>query len=216
MTRGISAPSPRAASSRPLPSGPWPTPWATTHRRSAHLVVAQVSSGPATVEVEILRKGSVRFQLQVEVADGAGRGPRAPLSLRSSSPGLRLHRPAPASVPSPEACRFFRDPPPTGVTTSPQSLSGDEHVEGRNVIGHRCGKDNVPDRAQNVIWYRFDQTPFRGPCTMTVAGRPGYMMPRRWARRLGVRMQLVTLTLHILDVLAHNQAAFRRRRIRLG
>ena len=168
-------------------------------------------------------KGSVRFS-----AAGGGGQPRAGRGhlttgiFGSPRPGFAFTdlRP-PSSVPSPEACRSFRDPPPTGVTPFATIPFWDEHVEGRNVIGHPWWEEYVPDRAENVIWYRFDQTPFRDDGTMdplalvvladTMPGAVGEKVGRQDRSWFAPS---IDLTVHILDhcrspwVLAHNQARF--------
>lgn len=185
--------------------------------------VAQVSSGPVSVEVEVLRKGRSVSYLQAEVANpGSGRGHLTTGIFGSPRPGFDFTdlRPPP-SVPSPEACRSFRDPPPAGVTPFEAVPFWDEHVEGRNAVGHAWWEEYVPDRAENVIWFRFDQPPFLDDGTMdplalvvladTMPGAVGEKVGRQDRSWFAPS---IDLTVHILDhcrspwVLAHNRARY--------
>ena len=92
-------------------------------------------------------------------------------------------------------------------------------VEGRSAIGHAPWEEYVPDRAERVMWYRFDEPPFLDDGTVdplalvvladTMPGAVGEKVgpgPRRWFA------PSVDLTVHLLDpcrspwVLAHNRA----------
>ena len=97
----------------------------------------------------------------------------------------------------------------------------DRLVEGQVGQGHPPWEDYVPDRAERVMWYRFDRSPFLDDGTLdplalvvladTMPGAVGEKVgpsDRRWFA------PSVDLTVHLLDqcrsdwVLAHNRARF--------
>ena len=94
-------------------------------------------------------------------------------------------------------------------------------VEGRTIKGHAPWEDFATDRAEHVIWYRFDQTPFLAdgtvdPFALVVLADT---MPGAVSEKVGRSTRQwfapsIDLTVHLLDacrspwVLAHNQARF--------
>ena len=97
-----------------------------------------------------------------------------------------------------------------------------ERVEGRVIWGHPPWEDYVPDRAERVLWYRFDEPPMLADDSMdplalvvladtmpgAVSERVGSSSDRAWFA------PSLDLTVHVLDVchspwvLAHNRARF--------
>ncbi len=184
---------------------------------------AQVADGPVSIEVELLRRGRSMSQLRAEVTNpGAARGhlttgifgaPRTGFSFTDLEPPSGLRPPA--------QCRSFRDPLPPGVEGFPPTPFWDRHVEGRNIIGHPYWEEYVPDRAENALWYRFEDPPFLEDGTLdplalvvladTMPGAVGEKVgrsDRSWFA------PSIDLTVHLLDhcrspwVLAHNRARF--------
>ncbi|HEX3980891.1 MAG TPA: hypothetical protein VHW93_06690, partial [Acidimicrobiales bacterium] len=115
----------------------------------------------------------------------------------------------------------YRDPPPPGVEGFTPMPFWHELVETKGVVGHPPWETYVPDRAERIMWYRFDQPPFLDDGTMdplalvvladTMPGAVGEKIgrsDRRWFA------PSVDLTVHLLDrcrspwVLAHNRARF--------
>jgi hypothetical protein len=96
-----------------------------------------------------------------------------------------------------------------------------ELVEGRTVTGHAPWEEYEPDRAEQVLWYRFDETPRLDdgtvdPFALVVLADT---MPGAVGERVGPGERewfapSIDLTVHLLDhcrstwVLAHNRARF--------
>ena len=94
-------------------------------------------------------------------------------------------------------------------------------VEGRTVAGHSPWEEYVPDRAERVVWYRFDETPFLDdgtldPLALVVLADT---MPGAVGERVGRADRewfapSIDLNVHLLDhcrstwVLAHNRARY--------
>ncbi len=185
--------------------------------------VAQVASGPVAVEVDVLRRGRTVSHLRAEVRNpGAPRGHLTTGIFGSPRPGFDFtDLQPPSDIPSPDSCRSFRDPPPPGVTPFEPIPFWDRHVEGRNVVGHGWWEEYEPDRAENALWYRFDEPPFLDdgtvdPLALVVLADT---MPGAVAEKVGRRDRSwfapsVDLTVHILDhcrspwILAHNRARY--------
>jgi acyl-CoA thioesterase len=184
---------------------------------------AQVAHGPLEVEVEVLRVGRSMSQLRAEVRNpGTARGHLTTCVFGAPRVGFEFSdlRP-PESVPKPEDCRSFRDPPPEGAPVFEQMPFWTELVEGRPVIGHAPWDDYVPDRAERAMWYRFDESPVLDdgrldPLALIVfadsmPGAVGEMVGRNDRSWFAPS---VDLTVHFLDdcrsswVLAHNRARF--------
>jgi acyl-CoA thioesterase len=185
--------------------------------------VAQVASGPVSIDVEVLRRGRSMSHLRAEVVNtGAPRGHLTTGIFGSTRPGFSFTdlRP-PNDVPPPRQCRSFRDPPPPGVDPFGPSPFWEKQVEGRAVIGHAPWEEYVPDRAEHVIWYRFDEPPFLedgtlDPLALVVLADT---MPGAVGEKVGHQDRnwfapSIDLTVHLLDhcrspwVLAHNRARY--------
>ncbi len=193
--------------------------------RSLHTTfAAQVTDGPVSVEVELLRRGRSMSHLRAEVANVAnGRGhlttgifgsPRRGFDFTDLEP--------PADVPVPLDCPSFRQPPPPGVEGFRPMPFWDRLVEGRSARGHPPWEPYVPDRAERVVWYRFDEPPFLedgttvDPLALVVLAdtMPGAVSERVGPTERDWFAPSVDLTVHLLDhcrsawVLAHNRARF--------
>jgi acyl-CoA thioesterase len=187
--------------------------------------VTQVASGPVEIDVELLRKGRSMSHLRAEVRnEGAARGHVTTGIFGASRAGFDFtDLEPPPSVPHPDACPSFRDPPPPGVESFPPMPFWDRIVEGRAVMGHAPWDDYEPGRAERAFWYRFDDTPYLDgddgsrtidPFSLVVLADT---MPGAASERLGPQERnwfapSVDLTVHLLDecrspwVLGHNRA----------
>jgi hypothetical protein len=96
-----------------------------------------------------------------------------------------------------------------------------ELVEGRSVTGHPPWEDYVPDRAEQVMWYRFQEPPMLDdgrldPLALIVLAdtMPGAVGEKVGRSDRSWFAPSVDLTVHLLDdcrspwVLAHNRARF--------
>ncbi len=184
---------------------------------------AQVAHGPLEVDVEILRAGRSMSQVRAEVRNpGAPRGHLTTCVFGSTRAGFSftdLH--PPDEIPDPGQCPSFRDPPPPEASSFEPMPFWTELVEGRAVTGHAPWDDYVPDRAERVMWYRFDEPPILAdgrldPLALIVLADT---MPGAVGEKVGRGERpwfapSVDLTLHLLDdcrspwVLAHNRARF--------
>ena len=127
----------------------------------------------------------------------------------------------PASVPAPDECPSFRDPPPAHVPLFEPMPFWDRLVEGRPTLGHAPWEEYVPDRAERAMWYRFDEPPFLDdgtidPLALVVLADT---MPGAVGEKIGPQERQwfapsVDLAVHLLDecrspwVLAHNRARY--------
>jgi Acyl-CoA thioesterase C-terminal domain len=125
----------------------------------------------------------------------------------------------PPDLPAPAECPSFRDPPPEDAGPFEPMPFWDRMVEGRSALGHPPWEDYVPDRAERVYWYRFDEPPFLedgtiDPLSLVVLADT---MPGAVGEKVGPGNRewfapSIDLTVHLLDecrsswVLAHNCA----------
>ncbi len=184
---------------------------------------AQVAHGPVTVDVELLRRGRSMSHLRAEVVNpGSPRGHLTTAIFGSTRPGFDFTdlRPPKDLIP-PLDCPTWRQPPPPGVEGFRAMPFWDRLVEGRTVLGHPPWAEYVPDRAERVVWYRFDETPFTDggtvdPFALVVLADT---MPGAVGERVGPTDRhwfapSIDLTVHLLDhcrsewVLGHNRARF--------
>jgi acyl-CoA thioesterase len=192
--------------------------------RSLHTTFcAQVPDGEVVVDVEVLRRGRSMSQLRAEVAaPGAARGHLTTGIFGAERPGFDFTdlRP-PADRTPPDRCRSWRDPLPEGVEDFVPMPFWSQLVEGRTVKGHAPWEDVAADRAEHVMWYRFDRTPFLAdgsvdPFALVVLADT---MPGAVGEKVGRTTRAwfapsIDLTVHLLDacrsswVLAHNRARF--------
>ena len=194
----------------------------TQRLRTLHTAfVAQVAHGPVTVDVELLRTGRSMSHLRAEVVNpGSARGHVTTAIFGAARDGFAFTdlRP-PVDVPTPDECPSFRDPRPPEAGAFPTMPFWDVLVEGRTAVGHPPWEDYVPDRAERVLWYRFDDPPVLDdgtldPLSVVVLADT---MPGAVGEKLGRQDRVwfapsVDLTVHLLDdcrspwVLAHNRA----------
>ncbi len=185
--------------------------------------VSQVAHGPVSIQVELLRRGRSMSHLRAEVTNPeAERGHLTTGIFGSDRRGfLFTDLEPPGDIPPPADCRSFRDPPPPGAVPVEPTPFWTRHVEGRTVLGHAPWDEYVPDRAETVIWYRFDQPPFLDDRTLdplalvvladTMPGAVGEKVGRQDRSWFAPS---VDLTVHLLGacrspwVLAHNRARF--------
>jgi hypothetical protein len=196
----------------------------TQSLRSLHTTfAAQVAHGPVDVGVELLRRGRSMSHLRAEVVNpGSDRGHLTTGIYGTTRRGFDFTDLAPpAVITPPDRCRSFREPPPPGAVPLEPTPFWVESVEGRAVSGHAPWEEYVPDRAEHVIWYRFDVSPVLedgtlDPLALVVVADT---MPGAVAERVGRQDRQwfapsVDLTVHILDrcrspwILAHNRARF--------
>jgi acyl-CoA thioesterase len=224
---------PEAWNLRPLPQGGFVTAIALramgatlghpeqTLRTLHTAYIAQVGDGPVTVTVEELRRGRSMSHLRAETTGpDQQRGHATTAAFGSSRRGFTFSDLSPpTAVTAPGECRSFRDPLPAGVTPLPPMPFWTERVEGRVVSGHPPWESYVPAGAERVLWYRFDDPPFRPDGTMDPLAlvvladtMPGAVDERLGPGRRNWFAPSIDLTVHLLDecrspwVLAHNRA----------
>jgi acyl-CoA thioesterase len=184
---------------------------------------AQVAHGPLDVEVEVLRRGRSMSHVRAEVRNpGSARGHLTTCVFGATREGFDFTDLAPPEViPPPAGCPSFRDPPPPGVEPFEPMPFWSELVEGRAVLGHAPWEGYEPDRAEEAMWYRFDEPPLLDdgrldPLALIVLADT---MPGAVGERIGPTDRQwfapsIDLTVHLLDdcrstwVLAHNRARF--------
>ena len=185
---------------------------------------AQVAHGPVSIDVELLRRGRSMSHLRAEVSNLEGaRGHLTTGIFGSARQGFSFtDLEPPADVPRPGDCPSFRDPIPvdddSGFTPMP---FWQHHVEGRSAVGHAPWEEYTPDRAERVMWYRFDRPPYLAdgtidPLALVVLAdtMPGAVGEKVGRRERAWFAPSVDLTVHLLDpcrspwVLAHNRARF--------
>jgi acyl-CoA thioesterase len=183
--------------------------------------VTQVSDGPVTIAVDVLRRGRSMSHLRAEVANvGATHGHVTTGIFGAKRAGYAFtDLPPPELVPQPDDCPSFRDPPPEHVPPFEPMPFWDQLVEGRPVLGHAPWEDYVPNRAERAMWYRFDEPPFLedgtiDPLALVVLAdtMPGAVGEKIGPQEANWFAPSVDLSVHILDecrspwVLAHNRA----------
>jgi len=192
--------------------------------RSLHSTFcAQVPDGEVDVSVELLRRGRSMSHLRAEVtATGAERGHLTTAVFGADRHGFDFTGLAPPDeIIPPDACPSFRDPPPEGVESFEPMPFWAERIEGRSMIGHAPWEDYIPERAERVYWYRYDEPPFLDdgsldPVSLVVLAdtMPGAVGERVGKSNRSWFAPSVDLTVHLLDVcrsswvLAHNRARF--------
>jgi acyl-CoA thioesterase len=174
--------------------------------RSVSAVFAgQVQPGDVDIDVTVLRRGRSISQATVTVrSPGADAGLTAVAVLGATRRGFEFTDVAAPSVPGPEECPSFRDPPPEGFERTLRFNFWD-HVEGRPAKGHAPWEDYEPTTSETSCWYRFDEPP------LTADGRLEPLavlalcdtMPSAVGERLGPRREMylppsADLTVHLL------------------
>ena len=183
--------------------------------------VAQVAHGPVTVSVDLLRRGRSMSHLRAEVRNpDAAYGHVTTAVFGAAREGFTFTdlRPPP-DVPLPDECPSFRDPRPPEAAAFATMPFWDRLVEGRTAQGHPPWAEYVPERAERVLWYRFDDPPVQDdgtldPLSVVVLADT---MPGAVGEKIGPQDRMwfapsVDLTVHLLDhwrspwLLAHNRA----------
>jgi acyl-CoA thioesterase len=184
--------------------------------------VAQVTDGPVSIDVEMLRRGRSVSHLRAEVRnDGAARGHVTTAVFGAPREGFDLVDARPPVVPPPEDCPSFRDPPPPDVEMFEPMPFWDQVVDGRPALGHPPWEDYEPQTSERALWCRFDDTPWLDdgtvdPLAVVVVADT---MPGAVSEALGPAAMSrpwfgpsVDLTVHVLDdcrsewILGHNRA----------
>ena len=184
---------------------------------------AQVTDGPVSVTVELLRRGRSMSHLRAEVTNpGAGRGHLTTGIFGSTRRGFDFtDLEPPSDIPPPLQCPSYRERPPTVTEAFPPMPFWDRLVEGRAVQGHPPWETYVPERAERTMWYRFDETPRLDdgtidPFALVVLAdtMPGAVGEKVGSADRSWFAPSVDLTVHLLGhcrspwVLAHNRARF--------
>lgn len=186
--------------------------------------VGQVTDGPVAIDVELLRAGRSMSQLRAEVRNVEARhGHITTAVFGSTRDGFAFtDLEPPVGIPHPDDCVSFRDP---SLADAPPDLEPmpfwTERLDSRVVVGHAPWDDFVPDRAERIYWYRFDDPPMLDDGTMDPLALVvlADTMPGAVGERVGPSERewfapSVDLTVHLFDtcrspwVLAHNRARF--------
>jgi acyl-CoA thioesterase len=195
--------------------------------RSFHGVFASpVPVGPVEAEVNVVRSGRSISQVQATVrAVGALAGFTALAAFGNERPGFAYTELEMPSVPAPDDCPSYRDPPPpeADMPDGPVFPFWNDVIEGRPALGH-APWDPSPRRAAEVAtWIRFEQFPADehgqfDPLALLVAAD---MMPSAVFEKMGSTdtdtdyfAPSVDLTVHLFElptgtwILNHNRAHF--------
>jgi acyl-CoA thioesterase len=190
-----------------------------TLRTCTAVFAGQVTAGPLTINVDVLRRGRSATQLLATVTnEGADSGATVIAVYGSKRDGPTISDLAPPKVPPPTACRSYREPPPPGVESFP-ALPFWTQVEGRAAIGHPPWEEFEPVGSEVATWLRFDDPPLLadgsldplGLVTLTdrmpgsIAERLGHRGPRWFAPSVDLTVQLLE-PLRTEWVLAHDRA----------
>ena len=124
---------------------------------------APVRSGPAGIDVRVLRRGrSISQVLATITNDGADAGLTAIGVFGTSRPGFEFTDCSMPHVPPPAECWSFRDPPPADIVSERRfEATFWDHAESRAAIGLRWWDDAPRTSSEQAAWYRFDTPPLR-------------------------------------------------------
>ena len=130
--------------------------------RSISTVFAQqVQAGEQLIDVQVLRRGRSMSQCSATIRNAdADAGATAVAVFGANRKGFTFSDVAPPSVPMPDDCPSFRDPPPPEFP----EFAGEPfpfwlNVEGRPALGHPPWETDAPKEAISGTWYRFDDPP---------------------------------------------------------
>lgn len=130
--------------------------------RTMHtLFVGQVADGELEIEVEVLRRGRSMSHVRAHVRNpGSPNGHITTAVFGGSRDGFEFTELRPPTVPPPDECPSFRDPPPLGVPRFEPNPFWATRVEGRAGTGVAPWEVVDNRTAEQAIWYRFDETPW--------------------------------------------------------
>jgi acyl-CoA thioesterase len=131
-----------------------------TLRSVTNVFAAPVRTGPAEIDVTVLRRGRSQSQVVATMrTPGEVAGHTAVAVFGRRRPGFEFTDVVIPDVPPPEECPSWRDPLPEGVELERRTFSFWENVEGRAAIGHPPWERYQPVSSERANWYRFDEPP---------------------------------------------------------
>jgi acyl-CoA thioesterase len=140
---------------------------AQTLRTVTNIFAAPVRSGPAVIDVTVLRRGRSLSQVSATMrSEGEPAGHAAVAVFGARRPGFEFTEPVMPEVAPPLDCPSFRDPIPDGVEFERRAFTFWEHIEGRPAIGHPPWESYEPVSSERACWYRFDDPPRRADGTL--------------------------------------------------
>lgn len=131
---------------------------------------APVESGPAEIDVTVLRQGrSVAQTLATMRTPGRAAGLTAIAVFGTTRPGFEFTDRTPPDFPDPMSLPRFRDGVPDDVEfefdDGPFPI-WEHHIEGRPVIGHPPWEHYEPTSSERQTYQRFDEVPRRDDGTI--------------------------------------------------
>jgi acyl-CoA thioesterase len=149
---------------------------------------AAVPHGPATVDVEVLRRGRSASQVTATLrAEGQDAGHTTVAVFGRSRTGFAFTDRRRPDVPPPHECPSFDDPLPEGVEDDGIEVPFWGQAEGRPALGHPPWEEYVPERSDCAYWYRLHQPPRRPDGTLDplMAVVLADLMPSTVGERIG-------------------------------
>ena len=194
--------------------------------RTIHGVFASpVAAGTVEAVVTVLRRGRSVSQARVELgAPGGAAGFSALAVFGGDRPGFEFTELVPPTVPDPDECTSFREPPPpeSGFEASGPWAFWVDVLDGRSALGHAPWDPSPRGAAEVANWYRFEDPPISDDGTLDPLALLVYadIMPGPVFERLGSRRPdeprwfapSVDLTAHLFGhatpgwILAHAKA----------
>jgi acyl-CoA thioesterase len=188
--------------------------------RSVTTVFAsQVHPGPVEIDVTVLRRGKSMSQVTTTMRNpGADSGHTHVAVFGRVRPGFEFTGAVRPTVPPPDECPSFRDPPPDGWERK-VVMSFWDYMEGRAALGHAPWEEYIPETAERAAWYRFDESPMLDdgrldPLALVTMcdTMPGAVSERMGRPEVMFMPPSADLTVHVLGearsewILAHNRA----------
>lgn len=188
-------------------------------RTCTTVFAGQVSAGALEIDVTVLRRGRTATQVVSTIHNEAVPAGATVLAVFGSSRrGPTFVDVTPPQVPSPLACRSYRDPLPAGVEPF-EPFPFWNQVEGRAALGRPPWEEHESGRSDVGTWLRFDDPPRLADGSLDPLGvitladrmpgcideRIGHQGPRWFAPS-------ADLTVHLLEplrtewILAHDRA----------
>ncbi len=124
---------------------------------------APVPAGPVVIDVSVLRRGKSLSQATAAVRsadtpEGAVGHTSVGVFGRERA-GFAFTDVVMPTVPGPDECPSFRDPPPPDVPVRGEPFPFWSKVEGRPASGHAPWEEYVPTVSDHAAWHRFDDPP---------------------------------------------------------